>query len=323
MLRYIAGKLARTVVVLLLVSFFTVVLLDLAPGDPAYAILGADARPDAVEAVHADLGLDRPIYERYADWLGDVVRGDFGTSYRANVSEAARVSVTDEITSALPITAELVVLSFLLALLAAVPIGVYAAYRKGGAFDRAASAVFSVLMSTPVYVTAPLLVFVLVLQAGLLPATGWVSLSDDPLENLRHVILPASALALEMVPGFAIVLRADMIGTLNEDFILQARAKGLSPATVLVRHALRPSSFSLLTMAGITLGKLIGGAVIVETLFAFPGLGSLLLESIQARDVNTVQGVVMFVALAYVLINGAVDLAYTYLDPRVRLRATA
>lgn len=319
--RYIASKLGHAALVLLLVSSATALLLDLAPGDPAYAYLGVDASPEAVRAVHQDLGLDRPVHERYLDWLGNAITGDLGESYRP--SAAARESVTGQVTEALPVTIELILLSLTLALAVSIPLGVYGAYRKDGALDRITTVAYSLLMSMPSYVLAPVLVFVLVLQLGLLPATRWVPLTADPGENLRHALLPALVLALELVPGFAILLRNDMVRTLEEDFILNARSKGLPPRRVLLHHALRPSSLSLLTLSGITLGRLVGGAVIVESLFSLPGIGTLLLTSVQARDINTVQGVVLFVAAAYVLINAAVDLAYTYLDPRIRLRARA
>jgi peptide/nickel transport system permease protein len=320
-LRYITSKLGRAALVLLLVSSATALLLDLAPGDPAYAYLGVDASPEAVRAVHQDLGLDRPVHERYLEWLGNAVTGDLGESYRP--SAAARESVTSQVTEALPVTIELIVLSLALALAVSIPLGIYGAYRKDGALDRITTVAYSVLMSMPAYVLAPVLVFVLALQLRLLPATRWVPLTADPGDNLRHALLPALVLALELVPGFAVLLRNDMVRTLEEDFILNARSKGLSPRRVLLHHALRPSSLSLLTLSGITLGRLIGGAVIVESLFSLPGIGTLLLTSVQARDINTVQGVVLFVAAAYVLINAVVDLAYTYLDPRIRLRARA
>lgn len=322
MLRHLGGKGVHAVLVLLMVSFLTAILLDLAPGDPAYAVLGEDATPEAVAAVHADLGLDRPVYERYFDWLTDVIRADFGESYRANVSEAARQSVTHEIGRALPVTLELMALSILLALAIAIPLGIYTGYKQGGLVDRVWLAISSALVSAPPFVTVPLLVYVFVLKLGLFPATGWIRLTDDPIGNLEHIFLPALALALETLPRFSAVLRSDIAATLQEDFILNARAKGLRQRTVLLRHALRPSSFSLLTMSGISIGHLIGGAVVVEFLFAFPGLGSLMYSAIQARDINTVQGVVMFIALSYVVINALIDMAYAYLDPRVRLRVS-
>ncbi len=320
MLNTVVSRTIHLVLVLLLVTFMTAFLMDLTPGDPAYAVLGFDATPEAVAKVHADLGLDRPLFERYFDWLGNAVQGDLGLSYRANVTEAARRDVTDEVLRALPVTLELMVLAMAIALAIAVPLGVYSAYKRDGLFDRVWGSVSSILVSTPAFVAVPVLVYVLVLRLKLFPATGWVWLTDHPFDNLHHAVLPAFVLALDLIPRFAAVLRADLSATLEEDFVLNARAKGVSPAAVLFRHALRPSSFSLLTSAGISLGHLIGGTVIVEFLFAFPGIGSLLVSSVQARDVNTVQGVVLFIAAAYVVINTSIDLAYGYLDPRVRLR---
>jgi peptide/nickel transport system permease protein len=319
----VVRKLVRLVFVLLLVSGATAFMLDLTPGDPAYAILGPSATPEAVAAVHADLGLDRPVIERYVDWIGNVAHGDFGRSYRANVPKEARQEVSTLIREALPVTIELVLVTLLLSVLAAVPIATLCAHRAGGRLDRFVTVATSVLVSTPPFVTVPILVYFFVLKAGVLPATGWVRLTEDPIENLRHVVLPAFALSCVPFAQFVTVLRNDLVNTLNEDFILQARAKGLSPTSVLIRHALRPSSFSLLTIGGLALGQLVAGAVIAENLFALPGIGTLIVTSIQAKDIATVQGVVMFVATVYVVANAVVDILHARLDPRIRLEGAA
>jgi peptide/nickel transport system permease protein len=307
-------KVAHTIVVLLLVSFATSIMLDLTPGDPAYTILGDSATPENVKAIHKELHLDRPILTRYEDWVENVVQGDFGTSH------ITKEKVTDLIVQALPITLELMILALLGGLLVSIPLAIYAAYREGGRFDRWLTQACSVLVSLPAFVSVPLLVYFLVLQIKLFPATGWVKLVDDPYENLRHLVLPTTALMFAEIPVFVAALRSDMIRTLQEDFILNAQAKGLSSRRILFRHALRPSSFSLMTLAGLSMGRLLGGAVIVESLFALPGLGTLLINSIYGKDIPIVQGVVMFIAIVYVAINLVIDLLYGYLDPRVRTR---
>jgi peptide/nickel transport system permease protein len=305
-------KLLHLVPVLLLVSLATLLLLNLTPGDPAYALLSDQATPEQVAAVHKQLGLDRPFIVRYAAWLGGIAHGDFGTSFRTHQP------VADAIKERLPVTSELAFLALVIALAAAVPLGVYAAYRADGAFDRTLSLATSVFISSPAFLTGLFLTYVLAVSLRVLPVTGWVNLLDDPLGNLDHILLPALTLSLGEVAIFTRLLRSDMIGTLQEDFILAAKAKGLPIGRILVRHALRPSSFSLVTLAGISLGRLMAGAVIVESLFALPGLGQLVIQAVLSRDYIVVQGVVMFVALAYVLINTLVDIAYGYLDPRVR-----
>ncbi|HMG40810.1 MAG TPA: ABC transporter permease [Acidimicrobiales bacterium] len=315
MARYVARKLAHTVAVLLLASLAVSGMLDLAPGDPAYAVLGDNATPEQVEKVHEQLGLDRPFLTRYVDWLDDVVTGDFGTSFKTGQD------VTGLIVDALPVTAEIVLLTLLIAMLVAVPLGIACAQNAGGRIDRIVGASSSVLVAMPPFISVPLLAFAFVLQAQLFPATGWVDLAENPLENLHHIVLPTIALALYELPVFVAGLRTEMVSTLQQDFILNAKSKGLSRRAVLYRHALRPSSFSIVTLGGISLGRLIGGAVIVEILFVLPGIGSLSVNSINNKDIPVVQGVVMFVAITYVLVNTLIDILYGVLDPRVKAGA--
>lgn len=313
MVGLVVRKLARAVVVLLLVSLAVSSMLDLVPGDPAYAILGESATPDGIAQVHERLGLDRPFFERFVEWVGNLLQGDFGESYMS------RTDVSTLIGRAVPITAELIVVTMILALAISVPLAIYAAKQVGRRFDRAISTLSSVMQAMPAYVSVPLFVYIIVLRAGLLPATGWVGLTEDPFQNLRHIIMPCFVMSLSIIPIFTAALRSDMIATLQQDFILNARAKGLSERAVLFRHALRPSSFSLFTLIGLALGQLVSSAVVVEVLFVLPGIGSLSVQSINSRDVPIVQGVVMFIALWYVLINTVVDIGYRVLDPRVRM----
>jgi peptide/nickel transport system permease protein len=316
--RLIARRLAHIVLVLLVVSFALTFLVNLTPGDPAYSILGEQATDEQVAQVHKDLHLDDSVPSRYGRWLSDIGKGDFGTSY------VTKRPVMDAITEALPATAELVLLTILVSLAVAIPIGVYTGYRPDSRFDRFWVLVSSVFVSLPSFVTALVLVYIfaLLLQSFPIhfPATGWEKLTDSPGENLWYITLPVIALSLQQIPQFARLLRADMIATLHEDYILAARSKGVSTRRILFRHALRPSSFSLVTLAGLNLGHLIGGAVIIETLFALPGIGSLTVNSVLSKDVAVVQGVVMLVAIVYVVVNTLVDVTYGYLDPRVRVR---
>jgi peptide/nickel transport system permease protein len=314
----IARRLVHIVLVLFLVSFALTFLIDLTPGDPAYSILGDQATKEQVEQVHKELHLDDSPPSRYWRWVGGVARGDFGTSF---VSERP---VIDAILEAIPATLELVILTMLVSLAVAIPIGVYTAYRPDGRFDRFWTLFSSLFISLPGFVVALVLVYVFALLMQdfpiHFPPTGWARLSESPGENLWYVTLPVLALSLQQIPVYARLLRADMLATLQEDYILAARAKGVSTKKILLRHALRPSSFSLITLAGVNLGHLISGAVIIEALFALPGLGALSVNSVFSKDIAVVQGVVMLVAIVYVVVNNLIDVTYGFLDPRVRVR---
>lgn len=305
--------------VLLVVSAGLAFMIDLTPGDPAYAILGDSATPEAIQAVHADLGLDRPVHERYFGWLGNVLTGDFGKSYQPNTPPESRRPVAELIAETLPVTLELVGLTIVMALVMSVVIAMYAASNPGGRFDRGVSAAISLCVSTPGFVIIPVLVYLFAVQFRVFPATGWVPLSVDIVENLRHMALPSFSLSLALLPHFTTALRTDLAATLREDFILNAKARGVPPVRMLFGHALRPSSFSFITLMGLSIGALVGGAVIGEFMFVLPGLGSLLVASINSKDVNTVQGIAMFIAVVYVSLNTFLDIAYRLIDPRVRV----
>lgn len=307
--------------VLLIVSFALLLLLDLSPGDPALAVLGENPTKEQIAQVREQLGLNDSVPTRYLNWLDDLVHGDFGTSY------VTRQKVTDVIAESLPVTAELIILAILMALAVSIPLGVYTAYKADGRFDRIWQSISSVILSIPPFVSALILVYFFALQLKdfpiHFPVTGWVNLTDNVASNLWYVFLPALTLALVEIPQYSRLVRADMIATLQEDYILAARAKGLPIRRILYRHALRPSSFSLVTLAALSTGRLIGGAVIVESLFALPGLGEVLRRSIFDKDIPQVQGLVMFIAFVYVLMNVLLDLIYHLLDPRVRTQRAA
>jgi peptide/nickel transport system permease protein len=305
-------KLATALITLFIVSLAVYSLQELLPGDPAVAILGEHATPETIATVRADLALDDPFLVRYAAWLSNAVHFDLGRSYRTGVP------VAEEILNRLPITLELMILAQLIALALAIPLGTFAAYRARSRFDRFSTGAAFGLVSVPEFVMGLLLIYYLALGLGLFPATGWVPLTQSPVENLRHALLPALTMALPVMAIYQRLLRSDMTATLQEDYITMAQSKGLSTPHILFRHALRPSSFSLVTLAGINTGRLIGGSVIVEVLFAVPGIGQLMVQSIFLRDFITLQGTVIFVAAAYILINSLVDLAYGFIDPRVR-----
>lgn len=297
----------QLVAVLLIVTFLTFMLINLLPGGPEAAILGFGADQESIAALRADLNLDDPIPVRYASWLGDAVQGDLGESY-VNGS-----SVTELLVDRLPVTLMLMAYSMLLALLVAIPLGIATAYKADTRFDKITGTVGFGLLSVPNFIMATILVYVFALTLDWFPAT--VKEGD---EDLYTLFLPAVSLAVGQVAVFMRLLRTDMIATLQEDYIGVAKAKGMTTRRILFRHAFRPSSFSLLTVAAITIGNLIGGTVIIEQIFAINGIGKLLVFSIFQRDYLVVQGVVVVVAAGFVIINFAVDLIYALLDPRIR-----
>jgi peptide/nickel transport system permease protein len=312
----VGKRLLKLLVVLLIVSLATLLLIDLLPGSPSEFILGANATPDQVAAMDKQLGLDDPLPARYANWISGIARGDLGRSL------LNQTPVWSSIKQRLPVTLELAGLALLVGLVLAVPVAVYAAHRAGGLFDRAVTLVSSAFLSIPGFLAGLFLVYFFAVTAGWFPVTGWVPLSKDIGENLRHAFLPVMSLALVEAAMFARLLRNDMAATLQEDYILSARARGLPTRRVLFGHALRPSSFSLVTVAGVNLGRLIGSTVIVEQIFALPGLGSLAFSAINSRDYVVLRGVIVVISVGYVLINTLVDLSYPLLDPRVRAKAT-
>lgn len=297
---------------MLAVSFMTFMLTSLLPGDPAQQMLGEQATPEALDAVRDDLGLNDPLPVRYANWLGDAFTGDFGQSY------ATGQPVREAILERVPVTLQLGLMAIGIAMLLALPLGVISAYRSGGAADRTITGGTFALLSIPNFMMAILLIYGFAVYFPIFPATGWTRFSDDPFGSLRGALLPAISLSAVNLAVFTRLLRSDMIATLHEDFVTMAEAKGLRTSRILLRHALRPSSFSLLTVAGIQLGAVIGGSVVVEQIFALPGVGRLLYASILGRDLMMVQGVVLVISFAYILVNFCVDLLYSYLDPRLR-----
>ena len=309
---YVIRRLPSLIATIIAVSLLTFLTTSLLPGDPALLILGPEnATPEAIAAVRTDLGLDDPLPLRYLNWVGDAVTGDFGRSYRTSES------VSSAIADRLPVTAEIGVLAILIALAIAIPVGILSAYRAGTRTDKLISSTSFGLLAVPNFMVAIFLILIFAVWLGVLPATGWVNFTDDPVQNLRSALLPALSLAIAEMAVYTRLLRTDMIGTLQQDFVTMARVKGVSNRRILFRHALRPSSFSLMTVAGVQVGAIIGGSVVIETLFALPGVGRLLLEAVLVRDLLMVQGVALVIAVSYVVVNFTVDILYSYLDPRI------
>lgn len=308
----VGKKILHLLLVVLAVTLLTFVLTDRLPADIAAELAGHGASAAELTELRERLGLNRPVLIRYAAWLGNVCQGELGNSL------ATEQPVTAALASHLPVTLELLVLAQLFALLLAIPAGIITAWRPGSLLDRLTGTVAFGCAALPNYALAMGLVFVFALRLKLLPATGYTPLSVGLLANLKGFLLPALAIALVEWVTLMRVLRSDLMATLKEDFILLARCKGLPAWRILLVHALRPSCFSFITLLGMQTANLIGGAVIIETIFALPGIGRLLVSAIFAQDFPVIQGGVLLITVAYVLSNFLVDLGYGLLDPRLR-----
>lgn len=314
-LRNVSGKLGRLVAALFVVTFVSSALMELIPGSPAVFIAGDGATQSTINTINQKYGFNDPLLVRYGHWLGNAIQGNLGSS------PLTGSSVVSSIGQRLPVTLELIVLALVLSIVVTVPLAIACARRPNSRFDRLVTAITFAQVSIPVFLSALLLVFIFAVKLGWLPALGWVPITDDPIGNLKSAILPTIAIASGEVVALYRVLRADLIATLQEDYIALARAKRLTTRRIMWVHALKPSSFSLVTLSGVQLARLIAGTVIVEQIFSLPGLGSLLLSSIQGRDLIVVQGVVAFMAVFVLVLNFALDLVYGVLDPRTRVPA--
>jgi peptide/nickel transport system permease protein len=311
-LRYLAHRLGYLLFIMLAVTALTSALGSLLPGDVAAAMLGNEATPENVAALRAKLGLDQPLWQQYWRWITGVFSGEFGESHRTGES------VMQAIKDRLPVTLEVVLAAQVIALAIGVSLGVLSAAKRDTWVDRFITGGTFAMISLPGYLVAIGLIYVFAVWLHVLPAGGYVPFGDDPAGHIRCLILPVLSLAIVEWPVFARTLRSDMITTLREDFILMARAKGLSSRRILFLHALKPSSLALITFVGLTLGRLVGGALVLEVIFSLPGLGQMIVDAILTRDFITLQGGVVFVTLGFLLVNFVVDMLYGVLDPRIR-----
>jgi peptide/nickel transport system permease protein len=312
MFQFLARRLLATVPVLLVVSVLVFLMLRLTPGDPAAVLAGDAASTEQIARIRTGLGLDRSVPEQYFIWFGQVLTGDLGQSYYY------KTPVTTLIGQRLEPTLSLATITILIAVLVAVPLGVLAAWRFGGWLDRALMG-FSVLgFSVPIFVLAYLLIWLVSLKLGWLPVQGYRRLADGVGPWLYHLVLPAVTLSVIYIALLARVTRASVLETLGEDYVRTARAKGLPESRVLMRHALTNAAVPIVTVIGIGIALLIGGVVVTESVYAIPGLGRLTVDAVLARDFPTIQGVILFFSLAYVLVNLLIDMSYVFLDPRIR-----
>ncbi|MEZ5142825.1 MAG: ABC transporter permease [Acidimicrobiales bacterium] len=311
-MRFVLRKVVYLVLVVIGVTFLTYNMLSLLPGDTADAVCGISCDDAARAQVRQQLGLDKPPVLRYATWLGNAVTGDLGQSARS------KQDVTEALGQRLPVTIELLIYAEFIALVVAIPAGLLAAARQGGLFDRGSTATAFFLLSIPPFVLGLVLSLIFAVNLKWFPATGYTPLTESIPENLRSFFLPSLTIAVAELAVYMRLLRSDLISTLQEDYITMAKAKGLPPTKIMLKHAFRPSTFSLITIGGLNIGRLIGGTIIVEVMFALNGLGKYLIDGILGRDYIPVLGAVLVVAIGYVLINFAVDMLYAVLDPRIR-----
>jgi peptide/nickel transport system permease protein len=309
---YVVRRIVATIPVMAVVALFVFSLLYIAPGDPAAVIAGDQATPADVEKIRQSLGLDRPFLIRFGEWVWQIARFDLGTSIFTGLP------VTQLIAQRIEPTLSLMVVTLILAVTVAVPLGVLSAWKAGTIIDRGIMAFAVFGFSVPVFVVGYILAYVFALELDWLPVQGYTPIAQGVWPWLQNLILPAIALGMVYVALIARITRATMMEVLQQDYIRTARAKGIGQRGVLFLHALKNAAVPIITVIGIGVALLIGGAVVTESVFAIPGLGRLTVDAILRRDYPVIQGLVLLFSFVYVLVNLAVDLVYTLVDPRIR-----
>jgi peptide/nickel transport system permease protein len=311
-LLYLLKRIVSTIPILALVGLITFLLIHLTPGDPAAVVAGENATVEAIEAARHRLGLDQPFLVQFWHWLQGVLTGDLGTSFTSGRP------VVSLIFDRLPITLSLTAGSTLVGLGISIPLGVFAAIRRGSWMDRATIFTTSLGIAAPEFFIGLLLVLVVALEFGLLPATGYIPFSEDPLEWFLRLVLPSLTLGVGVAAELARQVRGAMIDVLSRDYIQTARAKGLSTLSIIVKHGLKNAAIPVVTVLGLQIRRLLGGAVIVEQIFAMNGVGSLAVRAVFLRDLPVLLGVALITAVIVLLVNLIVDMSYGYFDPKVR-----
>jgi peptide/nickel transport system permease protein len=311
--RFLLRRLGLMIVILLLVSIIIFSLVHITPGDPARMMLGQEATDEAVQALRAKMGLNLPLYQQYLNWIGGIFQGDFGSSLKDNTP------VLTVLMQKVPVTLQLTVFSFAISLLIAIPAGIISATKKGTLWDYLGTTFALSGVSIPPFFLGILFIFIFAVTLEWLPPSGYVSIWDDWKQSLLLMILPAFAVGVRLSAEITRMLRSSMLEVLNADYIRTAYSKGLLGKSVIISHALRNALIPVITVSGLQLGSFLGGAVITETIFAIPGVGRLVVDAILTRDFPVVQGAVMFMALAVIVVNFVVDILYSILDPRIKL----
>lgn len=311
-LRFVAKRAGSTIPVLLLVGLITFLMLELTPGDPASVVAGEDATAEQIEEAREALGLNRPLHERFGEWVSNTVRGDLGESF------VSSEPVLQAILNRLPITASLTLGAILFGLLIAIPAGIFAAIKSGTWLDRFTIFNTSLGIASPEFFVALLAILLFALTLGWFPATGYVPFTEDPVEWARRIALPSFALGVGVAAELTRHMRASMRDVLQKEYIQTARAKGLSVTSVNIKHALKNASLPVITVLGLQVRRLLGGTVIVEQIFAINGVGALAVRAVFFRDLPVLLGVALVTAVIVLVVNFLVDLSYGYLDPKVR-----
>lgn len=312
-------RILQLMVVFVVVTFFTVLLISLVPGKPEQVVIPFDNKEETQrKAFREDNNLNDPLVVQWGKWAGKFVTGDFGNYY----GSTGKRPVSTELSAAIPVSLLLILYTQILSLAVAIPAAVWAAYRNGKFVDKILSTTAFGFISLPNFAVALLLSYYVGVKLGWLPTQGYTRITEDPAEHFKTMVIPVIALSLGQIAVYMRLLRADLVRTLQEDFILMAKAKGISNGRVLWRHALRPSSLTILTVAGLNVGTLIGGAVVVEFLLNIPGMGYLVGYAIATRQYIALQSAVAVIAIGFVLVNFFIDFLYTVLDPRIRERRT-
>lgn len=301
--------------VMLAVTFATFSMQFVGGGDPAVAAAGGETDRETVELIRKELGLDRPLFVQYGSWLGRIIKGDMGRSWLRH-----KIPVGEAISARIPVTMELAVLSLVVGLVIAVPAGILAAVRRNSLWDLAATMTAMIGISIPGFVVGILLILLFAVWLRWLPPSGFVPFTDNPVANLRAMLMPAFTMGIGLAAVTMRMIRSSLLEVAAQDYIRTARAKGLAERGVILRHALKNALLPVVTVVGLQIGFLLGGAVVIETVFALPGLGKLAIDSILLRDFPMVQGVVLIMSSSFVFVNLGVDVLYTYLDPRIRVK---
>lgn len=312
MLTVVLRRLLTLIPVLIAISFVSFLLLAIIPGDPAVVMLGADASPGALEDLRQRLGLDRPLLERFVWWLGNAARGDLGDSLYQNRP------VVELVVARLPVTLMICLLATIISIVVGLTAGIIAAINRNNPVDHVLRVASLIGLSMPEFWLGLLLILTFSIHWQIFPITGYVPLGEDLLRSLQFFVLPSLALGLTLAGFLTRLTRGSMLEVLSADYVRTAKSKGLKPRRVIVRHALGTALLPLVTIVGLNFGRLLGGAVVIETVFSLPGIGRLIVLGITQRDFPVVQAAVLYVAAIYTLINLLTDLSYMVLDPRIR-----
>ena len=313
MLPFLVSRIGQGLVVMLLASLLIFSILRLIPGDPAQLLAGRNATPEQVEQVRRQVGLDRPAWEQYVNWLSGAVRGDFGRSF------SRTVEVGTLLKAALLPSAELAAAGFLFMAVVGVPLGIFAGLKPGGLPDYFATGFTMLTLGIPNFVFGLLLIWVLAVQLDLFPITGRVAINENPIEALKFLAMPTIAIGVGPAAILARFVRSSLMEALNQDYVRTARAKGLRERRVVLRHAMRNALIPVITVLALEIGWLISGAVIVEILFVRPGFGTLIISGVQFRDYQLIQGMLVVLVTVFVAVNVVADIAYGFVDPRIRV----